>query len=325
MVAIGAKYVLMVALLAQAALSPAGAEDKAKAKALLTEGLTFNRQGAHAQALEKFQAAYAAFPSPKLFFNIGQVQVALDHPVEAAHAYEKFLALVPDAQPEDKKVAKMAVAQLAKKLGRLQIRCETGGAEVVVDGKNVGRVPLPGPLWAAPGGHQVTLSHESSVPATETVEIGAGATTMVVIRLVPAVPPAPAAPPPPSEVKPTPEPAIPPAEAAGAAAQPATETVAPSAGPPPAAAEPAKDQLLATAAVPSPIVTASPAAASPALDLSARPTQAESQARPFYKTWWFWTGAAVVVGGAVTAAVLLTRKSDSNVPGAPLGNHEVFQ
>jgi len=47
---------------------------KAQAQALLSEGTRLYGEGDVAGALEKFQAAYAAFPSPKLMFNIGPSQ-----------------------------------------------------------------------------------------------------------------------------------------------------------------------------------------------------------------------------------------------------------
>jgi hypothetical protein len=316
MIAVGVKYVLLAALLAQASRPATPVGDKARAKALLQEGLAFNRQGQHAQALEKFQAAYAAYPSPKLWFNIGQVQVALDHPLEAVQAFEDFLALASDARPEDRKDASTALAQLGKKLGRLQIKCETTGAQISVDGKSVGRVPLPEPLWALPGRHSVTIAQSGFVSATETVELGAGATALVVIRLVPTPPPAPVARPLPSEAVP--------------AAAPAPGMAAAPSGVAASASAPAQDQLLPNQpAVPPPLAV--PVAAAPAtpvaLDLSTQPAPAEqpSQAQPFYKTWWFWTGTAVVVAGVVTTAILLSRGSDSNVPTTDLGNHGVFQ
>jgi formylglycine-generating enzyme required for sulfatase activity len=195
---ISARLVLLVALLAQASPPPAGSEDKAKAKVLLQEGLAANRQGQHGHALEKFQAAYAAYPSPKLWFNIGQVELALDHPVEAIQAFEIFQALVPGAQPDEKKIARTSVEQLRKKLGQLEVKCETTGADIAVDGKSVGRVPLAGPLWSTPGNHRVTITHEGSVPASETVDLRAGASALVVMRLVPLPPPAPLPPAPPA-------------------------------------------------------------------------------------------------------------------------------
>jgi hypothetical protein len=293
MVMISAKFFLLLALLAQAEVTAPSADGKTKAKALLQEGLVFNRQGQHAQALEKFKAAYAAYPSPKLWFNIGQVEVALDHPVEAIAAFEKFLVLVPDGQPEDKKLARSTVAQLGKKLGQLKIKCDNIGAEVAVDGEKVGRIPLPEPLWAKPGSHQVTVTDKGSAAATETVEMSAGATALLVIRLLP------------TPSSPRLAKATPPSEKTDIS--PRTDP-----GPTRATAEQAARRPIA--------------AMSPALDLSAQPPLMgqPSEARPIYKTWWFWTGATVVVAGAVTTAVLLTGKGGSNVPETPLGNHGVL-
>jgi hypothetical protein len=104
----------------------------------------------------------------------------------------------------------------------------------------------------------------------------------------------------------TPEPAAalgPKAQTAGAA-------------PPAAAAAP----LRPLAAEPAPISVVTPVPESPALDLSAQTRTSDPQSRPFYKTWWFWTGTAVVAAGAATAIILATRGTSSNVPETPLGN-----
>jgi hypothetical protein len=290
-----AKLVLLAALLAQAAPPPTGNGDKAKAKVLLQEGLAANRQSQHAQALEKFQAAYAAYPSPKLWFNIGQVELALDHSVEAIQAFEKFLALVPGAQPDEKKIARSSVEQLRKKLGQLEVKCETNGAEITVDGKSVGRVPLAGPVWAAPGSHRVAITQEGFSPASETLDLRAGTSALVVIHLVPLAPP-----------KPEPK-----SEVATLAAEP-KQAPAPSPPPAPVDLEP---------------VPASPPEPTPAaLDLTVQPApEAAAETTPIYKKWWFWTGAALVVAGAVTATLLLTRSGGSNVPKTDFDDHEVFQ
>ena len=67
---------------------------------MLTEGSALYEKGDYAGALEKFNAAYAAYPSPKLMFNIGQADRDLSRPVEALEAFEKFLASDTDASPE---------------------------------------------------------------------------------------------------------------------------------------------------------------------------------------------------------------------------------
>jgi tetratricopeptide (TPR) repeat protein len=119
--------------------------------------------------------------------------------------------------------------------------------------------------------------------------------------------------------------------AEGAAAAP---VAAPLAGPAvPAAAPIAADAVSASAVSPAAPAPALAGAVLPAeatqqpvgVDLAAySPGKSDPIAHPYYKTWWFWTGAVAVVAGGAVAAVL-GHKTDSNVPGSPLGNHGVFQ
>ena len=95
-----ATSLMLVVVLAQASPSIGDAQHKAQAKAILGQGMKLYDQGDIAGALEKFQAAYAAFPSPKLMFNIGQANRELHRHIEALEAFEKFLADAPDASSE---------------------------------------------------------------------------------------------------------------------------------------------------------------------------------------------------------------------------------
>ena len=185
---------VLLAVLAQ--LSPPTADPRAKAEAqgLLTEGSGLYEKGDYAGALEKFNAAYAAFPSPKLMFNIGQANRDLSRPVEALEAFEKFLAGDTDASSETAADARKAVAELQGKLGRILVHCETSGAEVSLDGKSVGLTPLPELIWATPGRHQVTASHADAALVIENVDVTAGVVLPVTLRLHPLAAPVAAAP-----------------------------------------------------------------------------------------------------------------------------------
>ena len=176
---------VLLSLLAQLSPPSAGPQAKAQAQRLLTEGSALYEKGDYAGALEKFNAAYAAYPSPKLMFNIGQADRDLSRPVEALEAFEKFLAGDADASPETTADARKSVAELREKLGRIRIDCETPGAEVNLDGKRVGLTPLPDLIWATPGRHQITASHESATPALENVDVTAGSVGTVTLRLRP--------------------------------------------------------------------------------------------------------------------------------------------
>jgi hypothetical protein len=176
---------VLLSILAQLSPPTANPQAKAQAQGLLTQGSALYEKGDYAGALEKFNAAYAAYPSPKLMFNIGQADRDLSRPVEALAAFEKFLAGDTNASSETSADARKSVAELREKLGQIRVECEKPGAEVNVDGKNIGLTPLPEPIWATPGHHQVTASHASATPALENVEVTAGSVRTVTLHLRP--------------------------------------------------------------------------------------------------------------------------------------------
>ena len=179
-----ATSLVLLMVLAQTSPPASDLEAKAQAQALLGQGTKLYEEGDVAGALEKFQAAYAAYASPKLMFNIAQANRDLGRPVEALEAFGKFLAGAPDASSDKLADARRSVAQLQKKLGRIQVDCDTVGAEVSVDNKIAGLAPLD-PIWTTPGLHQVTASHAGAVTAFAEADVKAGSVSTVAMRLRP--------------------------------------------------------------------------------------------------------------------------------------------
>ena len=158
---------------------------KARAQALLSEGTTAYGRGDYATALDKFTAAYKIFPSPKLWFNIGQANRDLGRPVEAVAAFDRFLRDAGDAPPETLAEARRSAAELKTKLGQIKVTCATDGAEITVDGKQVGSTPLGEMVWTTPGRHQVAVQHAGFSPAIEDVVVVAGQAAAVNFELRP--------------------------------------------------------------------------------------------------------------------------------------------
>lgn len=192
---ISSTSLVLLVWLAQAASGPSApvgdADAKAQAKSLLSEGSTRYRAGDYAGALEKFEAAYAMFPSSKLWFNIGQANRDLGRPVEAMQAFEKFLARGTEAPADTLADARASIESLQRKLGQVRIDCEVTGAIISVDGKEQGPAPLPNPAWATPGRHQITATHDSGPLTIENanVVIGEIATVTLTRAKVVAAPP----------------------------------------------------------------------------------------------------------------------------------------
>ena len=177
-----AATLVFLSLLAQASAQTTDPESKARAQVLLKDGAQFYRQGAYADALEKFDQAYAIFPSPKLLINIGQANRELGRVVEAVDAFERFLSLSSDASPDLIAEAKRSVNELGPKIGKLLIDCGVADAEIAVDGRVVGKAPLADMVRVSPGRHQVTATQATMIPVVQGVEVAAGTVQTVSIR-----------------------------------------------------------------------------------------------------------------------------------------------
>ena len=148
------------------------ADDQAKARAqgLLSEGTAAYGRGDYAAALDKFTAAYKIFPSPKLWFNIGQANRDLGRPVEAVEAFDRFLARRGRRPARD--------AGRGAPLGRRaedQARPDQGDAARPTAPRSpstASRSAAPRSatmMWTTPGRHQVAAQHVGFSPAIEDV------------------------------------------------------------------------------------------------------------------------------------------------------------
>ncbi|HEX7505630.1 MAG TPA: tetratricopeptide repeat protein [Polyangia bacterium] len=181
-------FVASIALLSllgqEAHMASQSGEAKAKAKAqvLLKQGAQHYRRAEFADALTEFQAAYGIFPSPKLLLNIGQCSHELGRPVEALQAFERFLAEAHDAPERVLAEARQSVEELSTQVGKLQIECPLSGAEIKLDGKQIGVAPIKDSVRVTAGRHQLLALHEGMSPATATTYVLAGTVETVVLR-----------------------------------------------------------------------------------------------------------------------------------------------
>lgn len=193
---------ILVSLLAQAAPAPAtGAKlpPKERAQALLKEGSTLYKAADFAGALQRFEAAYAIYPSPKLQFNIAQADRELGRIVEAVEAFETFLVQAPDSPPELIAEARHSLAEMKPKLAQIRVEA-LGGAQVTVDSRSMGLTPIARIIWVTPGRHRVTVNHPSYLSSSQDVTVSVGEIRTVVPKLSRVadapVSPVPASPPP---------------------------------------------------------------------------------------------------------------------------------
>jgi tetratricopeptide (TPR) repeat protein len=86
---------------------------KAASRALLKQGNERLDKEKFDQALEKFEQAYARFPSPKIFFSMGQALRGLRRNADALRAFQHFVDEVGEISEEVRKEAQTNITELS--------------------------------------------------------------------------------------------------------------------------------------------------------------------------------------------------------------------
>ena len=115
--AVAAAAALASAGPARAEAPPASEAARSAARAKLVEGVDALGRGEHRLALEKFEAAYALVPSPKIHYDFGLAYLGLGRRAEALSAFERFLAEAQDAPADKREKAAQRTAALRPQVG----------------------------------------------------------------------------------------------------------------------------------------------------------------------------------------------------------------
>ncbi|HVY41245.1 MAG TPA: tetratricopeptide repeat protein [Polyangia bacterium] len=161
---------LLVPLLA----APSRADDDPReaAAAHYARGMELVNQGLYQAALEQFNDAYTASPHFAVLYNIGEAQMALGRPLEAIEALTKYLRDGADQVPLSRREQVQAqIGLLESRLAELTVSANRQGAEIRVDGRDVGRTPLFQPIRLAAGAHTVTAALASGEQITRDVPL----------------------------------------------------------------------------------------------------------------------------------------------------------
>lgn len=249
---------------------------KEEARELLQEGIRAFGAGQYRVALGKFVDAYGIFPSAKLLRNIAATYAALERPVEALDAYERFMREA-GAEVTTRERAQVAreLQDVAGHVGELRVSAPEG-TDVRVDGERVGYTPL-GRTRLRAGTRRVTMTPPGGAPVNVSVEIVGRHTAVVGLS----------------------------SDASGSAPV-VTERAASGAGLIERAGASREDPLAR------PLGSEWPAgeAVQPDAMAAAPPAGPPPAERPFYSRWPFWVGVGAVVVGGVVAGALLSRPDD---------------
>jgi len=152
---------------------------------LISRALELRRAGHPADALELLRRAHDQAPSPRTLGHMGLVETTLQMWSDADAHLTAALATPADRWVrENQRFLADAQARTQSHVGELAV---TGppGARVRVDGKELGRLPLPAPLRLAEGDVRVTATAEGYKPFSVEVTIRGGVPAAVTVWLDP--------------------------------------------------------------------------------------------------------------------------------------------
>jgi tetratricopeptide (TPR) repeat protein len=163
-----------------AAAEPGAAE---RAAALYREGNTLYDQNKHLEAEARYQAAWDIQRSFDVAGNLGNVELVVKQPREAAEHLSYAIEIFPlGEKPAKKAFLEERLAQAKAQIGTLKISVNVDGAEVLVDGRVVGRSPLQGEVFVDPG-DRVIEARRGAERTTTSVVAAQGSSQSVSLSL----------------------------------------------------------------------------------------------------------------------------------------------
>ena len=169
------------------------AAGEAEGRTRFTRGIDLYKEGNFHAALAEFRAAYAAAPSWRIQYNLGQTLYQLQDYAGALAAFEKYLAEGGDKVDAARKAeADGEIAKLRQRVASITVLAPRDGAkppaaELVVDDESKGSFDAKLDVVVSAGRHTFTASAPGYRSATRVLDV-AGATRVVLQLPLEAIP-----------------------------------------------------------------------------------------------------------------------------------------
>jgi acyl dehydratase len=162
-----------------------GADPGKQAEEHYLRGKMLLKSGDVKGAYLEYKASFELKQSYDIAANLGNLELDQGMPRDAAEHLEYALRTVAVNVPEDRVKAIRGLLEQARRLvGAATVKVNIDGAEVLVDGRSVGRSPLPGEIFVDPGKRTIEARLSPYTPAQKSIDIARAASVPVELTLV---------------------------------------------------------------------------------------------------------------------------------------------
>lgn len=160
---------------------PITPEASQKADDLFKKGKDLYKEGKLREAYDAYRGAWDLKKSYDLAANLGNAELQLGLKRDAADHYAYCLkTFAVTGGKERREAAQKKFDEARKEVGALVIKVSVGGAEVLVDGRSVGRAPLRDEVYVDPGARVVEARLTGFETAKQGVQVEKGSPTETV-------------------------------------------------------------------------------------------------------------------------------------------------
>jgi tetratricopeptide (TPR) repeat protein len=150
------------------------------------EGVKFFDQKKYEEARAAFLQAYALKRHPAVLLNLAQSELRSAHPADASNHFAAFLRESPNASGIERSEAERGLNDARSKIGRLHITVNVTGADVFIDGEQVGQSPVADALEVTTGSHAIEARYNGRSAASIDEEFLVGPNVIEILTRFPA-------------------------------------------------------------------------------------------------------------------------------------------
>jgi hypothetical protein len=155
-----------------------------ESEALIKKAIAHRQEGDDEAALKLLRQAYALAPTPRAAAQLGFAEQALGRWVDAeTHVAEAVAAEKDPWVTKNRAAIVQALKVIRDHIARIEVIGEPTGAEVLVDGTSVGRLPLDGPVRVPADTIQVEVRATGHESYTERVTLAAAQYKRLAVKL----------------------------------------------------------------------------------------------------------------------------------------------
>ncbi|NUQ79499.1 MAG: hypothetical protein HUU21_38815 [Polyangiaceae bacterium] len=156
----------------------------AEVNRLYTAGVEAAKEERWEDARSLFFQAWSIRKHYQIAANLGRAELMLKRHRDAAEHLTYFVNNAPRGlSKDDVKKARELAQEATAKVGEIRISVDVGGADILVNGKLVGRSPLAEPIFVDAGDVVFEAQHGSHSPARTTLAVAPGTSHNIELKL----------------------------------------------------------------------------------------------------------------------------------------------